>query len=241
MSTSTFYRDNLLRDLHNYRMAKLPGTLTPPLWRPSGLVEGFASYADYKYTPSRPDRRPFLGDRYTPFEDLSFFQTNDLLDYGDLARTVSYADARCAFAEAYFYPLSFVAALFLAENAGENSYVEFWRLLGERSTWEQAFEEAFGTGVNDFYKAFEEWLPSQIPSFDQVTIQMLWPDMETNPQILGEFLYLRPELRISWEEGGSNCGWVTGSKGFWGDDLYLTIRYPSGCAGMTTVSLWWSD
>ena len=40
---------------------------------PQWLVEGFASYADYKYTPSRPDRRPFLGDRYTPFNDLGWF------------------------------------------------------------------------------------------------------------------------------------------------------------------------
>ena len=206
-----------------------------PFW----LVEGHASYADYKYSATRSGRRLFY-DRFTPFEDLAWFQTSGLLNYGDLARTVSCPGASCAFGGVYLYALSFAASLFLAEQAGEDSYVEFWRLRGERSTWEQAFEKAFGTGVNDFYKAFEEWLPSQIPSRDQVTIQILWPDMEANPQIRGEFLYLDPA--ISWEANSNPRGrYSTGSKGFGGDDLYLTITYPAGAIGRGTLSLWWSD
>ena len=118
--------------------------------------------------------------------------------------------------------------------------MEFWGLLGERSTWEQAFEEAFGTGVDDFYDAFEAWLPSQIPSFDQVTIQMLWPDMEANPPIVGEFLYLYQE-DWSWEENSPPSRFSTGSRGPWNVPLYLTITYPAGAIGRAVMGLWWSD
>ena len=205
---------------------------------PQWLVEGFASYADYKYTSTRPGRRPFLGDRYSPFEDLGWSQVNGELDYGDLARSATYANALCSFSDFYYYALSFSAAFFLGGQAAEDSYVEFWKLLGERSSWQQAFEEAFGTNITDFYRAFAAWLPSQIPSYDQVTIQMLWPDMETNPQVQGEFLYLLLDAQ-SWE--GETPRYSTGSRGFWQDELYLTITYPAGAIGQAAVSLWWSD
>ena len=206
-----------------------------PFW----LVEGIASYADYKYTPSRPDRRPFLGDRYFPFQELlGWYQTNDLLDYGDLPRTVSCPGASCDFGGPYLYTLSFVAVLFLAEQAEEDSYVEFWRLSGERSTWEQAFEEAFGIGVNDFYKAFEEQLPSQMSSrVDQVTIQMLWPDMETNPPIPGEFLSIKYVGKV-FREQNQLFSWFTIPSQF---PPYFTILYPAGLTWSVVVSLWWSD
>ena len=207
---------------------------------PQWLVEGLASYADHQYTPSRSDRRPFLHDRYTPFEDLGWFQHNELLTYGDLAKTVNYADALCGFAEGYFYPLSFAATFFLAERAPEGSYVEFWRLLGEHSTWQRAFDEAFGISVNDFYEAFGAWLPAQLPSFDQVTIEILWPDMDANPPVVGEFLYLYPE-HILWEANSNpEEELYFGSRGQWNVPLYLTITYPAGANGMVTVSLWWS-
>ena len=206
----------------------------PPDW----LVEGFASYADYKYTPTRPDRRQFLNDRFTPFEDLGNAQNSGRMIYGDLARTVSDPNARRVFGEFYFYALSFSAALFLGDQAEENSYVEFWRLLGERSTWEQAFEEAFGTGVDDFYKEFEEWLPSRILSSDRITIKLLWPDMEANPLIRG-FVYLDTE-GTSWEGNSPTFIVYTGAV-LEGHDLYLYAEFAAGTIGRTTFTLWWSD
>ena len=211
-----------------------------PSVAPQWLVEGLASYADYKYTPSRPDRRPFY-DRYSPFRDLGWSQINEELNYGDLERAANYPETRCAFGSLYDYALSFVAALFVAEQAEVDSYVEFWKLLGERPTWQQAFQEAFGAGVNDSYTAFEEWLPSQIPSYDQVTIQMSWPDMDANPPVPGEFLYLRHE-NLSWEGNSNPDGrWSTGSRGPWTLPLILTFTYPAGASGMATFSLGWSD
>ncbi len=211
-----------------------------PSVAPQWLVEGLASYADYKYTPSRSDRRLFY-DRHSPFADLGWSQINEELNYGDLERSENYLDALCTFADIYFYALSFVASQFVVEQADEDSYVEFWKLLGGRPTWQQAFQEAFGTGFNEFYTAFEEWLPSQIPSYDQVTIQMFWPDMEANPPIRGEFLYLSVG-EVSWEaDSNPEYRFSTGSRGPWTLPLILTFTYPAGASGMATFSLWWSD
>ena len=208
---------------------------------PEWLVEGLASYADYKYTPSRSGRASFL-DRYSPFKDLGWSAINEPIRSDDLATSINSANVICSFGEFYFYALSFVAALFLAElspgQAEGDSYVNFWKLLGERSTWQEAFEEAFGIGINEFYDAFEEWLPTQIPSYDQVTIEILWPNVEAHPQVRGEFLYVIPHL-----DGNSNhILWSAGSRGFWQPTLYLTLTYPAGVTGIAdSISLWWSD
>ena len=207
---------------------------------PRWLVEGVASYADYLYTPSRSDRRAFLDDRYTPYEDLGWSLVQDLVNFGNLENPESYSETGCSFPDIYFYALSFVATRFLAEQAPEDSYVEFWRLLGERPTWQQAFEEAFGTGVHDFYEAFEAWLPSQVPAFDRLTIQVTWPDMEANPPVFPERLYLWP--RSTYWEGNSNPqgNWSTGSPEPFGIPVILSMTYPAGAVGRATLSLWWS-
>lgn len=209
---------------------------------PGWLVEGLASYADYIYTPTRPGRRAF-DSRYAPFEDLASAQIGGKLDFSDLAPTADNPDARCSdvqLGDVYCYALSFAAAKFLAEQVpAENAFVEFWGLLGERSAWQQAFSEAFGITVDDFYLAFEQWLPSQIPSFDVVTIQMLWPDMAANPLPRGEFLYLWPEDVLS---PNSKLSIQTGALGLWDPTLYLRIVLgPAGTEGSALLSLWWSD
>ena len=80
-----------------------------------------------------------------------------------MARIEDYRTFNCTFGDNYSYPLSFAASVFLVEQVEEeDSYVNYWKLLGERPTWQQAFEEAFGIGVNDFYEDFDEWLPSQL-------------------------------------------------------------------------------
>ena len=200
---------------------------------PGWLVEGLAAYADYVYTPSRPGRRAFLGDRYTPFEDLASEQANGGLDYGDLAGT------RCArVSGGYCYALSFAGAKFLTEQSPGSAFAEFWKLLGERSIWQQAFVDAFGTGVDDFYAAFEAWLPTQIPSYDRITIQIRWPDMEANPPIRGEFLFLGSEDH-SWEVQPER--FASGSLGHWSLPPSYTIRLSAGAIGTALISLWWSD
>ena len=164
-------------------------------WRLDGvswLVEGLASYADYVYTPSRPDRRAFLGDRYTPYEDLKIEEDlaiEGLLGPHALGAMVDESSFSCGFGQGfstwYSYALSFVASMFLSEQAEENSYVEYWRLLYDRP-WQKAFEDAFGISVESFQNAFYAWYPSlfsNLPDYIGKQIRIRWPDTKISGQV----------------------------------------------------------
>ena len=143
---------------------------------PRWLVEGLASYADYAYTLSRPDRRGFLGNRYTPYVDIADAQSRGA--FGENINLVGLEDMqtfRCDFDEFYSYAMSFAASVFLVEQLPqveeEDALVSFWELLANRP-WEQAFEESFGMSAEDFYQAFDAWLPTQLPSVHLIVNQM---------------------------------------------------------------------
>ena len=170
---------------------------------PHWIVEGHASYADYLYSSNRPDRRPFLGDRYTPMKDLAVAHTEGRLDFSLLRGSESYSGCSFGFHE---YALSFVAARFLADQTGEDSYIEFWRLLGRQGTWQQAFEEAFGTDVSSFLDSFKPWLLAQLPSYAQVRLSIVWPGLLPR----GESLSFDME-DASWETGESPY-WRTSTR-----------------------------
>ena len=53
--------------------------------------------------------------------------------------------------------LSFVAADWLAQRAGEPAFFEYYRLLGTSDSWQDAFEGAFGITIDDFYTEFAEY------------------------------------------------------------------------------------
>ena len=53
--------------------------------------------------------------------------------------------------------LSFLAADWLAEQAGEPALFEYYRLLPTSDSWEEAFEGAFGITIDEFYTAFEDY------------------------------------------------------------------------------------
>ena len=207
-----------------------------PFW----MVEGSASYADYAYTPSRAGRRIFLGwgdAQYTPYRDLTWFHLQGSARSGDLEKMGDFRGFVCAYPGQYAYALSFAASVFLAEQAGEESYVKYWRLIGERPTWQQAFEESFGIEVNDFYKAFDEWLPSKLLPLVQLKLQMRWPDMENEPNSQ-KFIYL--DIHPTWENEPTRLMWRTTSSPT-DQALYMTVMYPEGLVGRGPVSLWWSD
>ena len=149
--------------------------LRAPRW----LVEGLASYADYVYTLSNPDRYPFLGDRYSPYADIADAQVRGA--FGEMDNLVGLEDLnafRCDFDEFYSYAMSFAASVFLVEQVQveeEDAFVTFWKLLGDRP-WQQAFEETFGLDVEDFYSAFDEWLPSQLPSTHLIQNQIRYTE-----------------------------------------------------------------
>ena len=203
---------------------------------PNWLIEGHASYADHEYTLHRPGRRPFF-DRYTPYDDLTWFHLNGDLNIRDLARIEDYRTFVCTFSDNYAYPLSFAAATFLASQTEPDSYVDYWRLLGQRATWQDAFEEAFAIGADDFYEAFDRWLPSQLLAQVQLRLNLRWPDMENQPQSW-RFLY----LSVDWDGNPFPGRTVsTGWTGLSGLPLHMTTTYEEGRQSTGYLSLWWSD
>ena len=87
---------------------------------PAWLVEGAASYADFRYsTPTKPGRRAFLGQRYTPYEDLAWSRTtNPILD--DPAAALELVEDRDACESWPFgYPLGFLATRYAVEEVAK--------------------------------------------------------------------------------------------------------------------------
>ena len=61
------------------------------------------------------------------------------------------------------YALSTLAVGHLREHSGGSALFEYYRLLPKSRSWEEAFEAAFGIGVDDFYEAFEEYRAEVAP------------------------------------------------------------------------------
>ena len=53
--------------------------------------------------------------------------------------------------------LSFIAADWLVQRAGERAIFEYYRLLPSSDSWQEAFEGAFGITIDEFYTAFEDY------------------------------------------------------------------------------------
>lgn len=206
---------------------------------PNWLVEGTAAYADYEYTPVRAGRRPFF-DRYTPYEDLTWHHLDEPVSTSDWARIEDPDRFRFPLSLVE-YALSFIATVFLVEQAGADSYVNFWKLIGERPAWEQAFEEAFGIGVNDFYKAFHEWLPSQMLPLVQLKVRIRWPDMENQFDPETGYFDRVGFLYVDWDVGsifkGFRGGGAIRNEGWIG----AKFTYEQGSLGTTYLSLYWYE
>ncbi len=65
--------------------------------------------------------------------------------------------------------LGFLALELLAERAGEAALFDYYRLLPESETWEEAFEAAFGIAIDDFYEAFEVYRAQVAPPLPHLT------------------------------------------------------------------------
>ena len=201
------------------------------------LVEGSAVYADYVYSPSRPGRRDFLNDRYTPYRDLAVRGARDSEFLDNLSAELARFEDPSAFHDSHeSYPLSFISVAFLVEEHAkeEDLFVNYWKLLGKRSTWQQAFEEAFGIPVDDFYEALDEWT-FPITRLVQLEIQLRLSEGQLS-DIPG-----RPSVILenwgTWE--GGSPGGLGLSWSHDGTEFYVT--YPEGAVGTGYLSLWWSD
>ncbi len=217
---------------------------------PTWLIEGMASYAEYLYSPYRMDGRPYLSNavrynagRYTPYLDVAWQQQLDTLALADAAQELQRISQYDAFhqcdEEWNSYSLSFIATRYLVEIAAarEASYVDFWRLLGERLSWQQAFEEAFGLTVAEFYASFNEWMAasSPVPSMVRFKLQLQWPG-QPEAGDAGATMFKVEEDFGTWENvtQAHVVYHSTGSGRFY-------VVYPAGATGSGILSLhWWS-
>ena len=195
-----------------------------PFW----LVEGLAEYADYAYSPSRLDRRTFF-DRNTPYHDLADLLLDGSLNPGDDLMKLEDKETfqRGSRNIIYNYAMAFAASYLLVEQAEQDSYVQYWKLLHDRPTWQQAFEESFGIGIEDFYEAFEEWLPSQLPSYVEFFAYLDWPGKEAlSRDALNRLLW---NLSVNPERTGPSPGDIR-----WGSER---IVYTAGASWTAYLSL----
>ena len=69
------------------------------------------------------------------------------------------------------YPLGAIAAGLLAEHAGADWHIDYWRSLNSHPSWRSAFSSTFGMTVDDFYDAFEEHLATRLADSPAIRIQ----------------------------------------------------------------------
>ena len=216
-----------------------PGYQTSEV-KPYWLVEGLAQYADYVYSQSRLGRRPFL-DRYSPYRDLAdAINLNGVMTPGTLEWLADFGNFRngCDIHPIYVYAMAFAGADLLVGQAEEDSYAQYWQLLHDRPTWQQAFEEAFGLGIEDFYAAFEEWLPSRLPSYVQLSVWLRWPGKEAlSREVLGPLAWsttVAPDIVTRPSFGNMSWGGIS-------TDGAHTITSNAGAPWTGYLSLWWQS
>ena len=134
-SARTFGRIDLAHEYFHILQHELAG-----VWRalaPGWLIEGTAMWS-----------RHIIFDDQPPSLELLQLGTNEL----DLASR--------SYTEDYDHPLGAAAVALLAQRAGSDALVEFWRILGERSEpylhWSAPFERAFGFSAAEFEREFHE-------------------------------------------------------------------------------------
>ena len=65
--------------------------------------------------------------------------------------------------------LSFIAAEFLVQLAGEGALLDYHRQLPDSESWREAFETAFGIEVEQFYREFEVYRTREAPRWPHLT------------------------------------------------------------------------
>ena len=124
-------------------------------WGPDWLVEGSATYAEEAYDGGLEFRRAIApaGASY-----VASIRETELADQTRLS-----------------YHLGFLAADWLVGHAGERSLLQYYRLLPDHDSWEEAFAAAFGLTIEDFYERFKEHRVSVAPPLPHVTDDAVTP------------------------------------------------------------------
>ena len=125
-----------------------------------------------------PQGPAWLSEGVTEFQTIRSFAKGGLYQYDrrrELFRQrASAVDAPLPDLETYGallpvqagYDLSTMAAELLASRAGEESVITYWQLLRPGTTWQEAFETAFGMTVEEFYPLFADHRAAGFPTVD---------------------------------------------------------------------------
>ena len=137
-----------------------------PIW----LTEGTAQWAELLYQTSQLKQQHAIlrRQRKNTWEyNAHFSLVAHMIEKGvrtlsDLPKLENRKNMQGEFVE-FNYSMAFLATRLLIEQSKDKaSYVRFWQQISHHSTWQQAFEVAFGISIENFYDVFEEWLFARI-------------------------------------------------------------------------------
>ena len=131
---------------------------------------------------------------------------------------------------------SILATEWLAERAGDSSYVDYWRELADSATWQEAFAAAFRISIEDFYEAFEEHRKELFADLRQIRGVALGADGET----------LEGVGLLAWQGLGVGSGVVgTGPDGSFAipvrDGIFTLQIYADDRAAVPPFAGWAKD
>ena len=129
--------------------------LTPSsTWGPWWLVEAVETYVQHAYHEAEA------------IEDYDAARGRVVRRAAQTAEPLQALEARPNFHAVGYQratAVSFLAGEWLVARAGETALLEYYRLVAESETWEEAFEAAFEIAVDDFYEAFEAYRAEVAP------------------------------------------------------------------------------
>ena len=133
----------------------LTGRLSKPV--PHWMIEGSATYAEVTYQGyAAPSASP---EEWIERRTTRYASEIGSLDWPELSAPAG--DQREH--PGLEYSLGFLAVDWLAEQAGEQSIIDFFTTLADEPSWQEAFEPAFGMSVDDFYEEFEAYRSEVAP------------------------------------------------------------------------------
>ena len=120
-----------------------------PAWMQEGFAEfhGMAALAHGGIRPYEQRRQEYLGRALRVDVSLKETETYDGLLAGNGR-----------------FDLAALAAELLASQSSERALIRYWTLLGPDTTWQQAFQTAFGMTIDDFYTRFADHRANGYPT-----------------------------------------------------------------------------
>ena len=136
-----------------------------PAWLTEGVAEFQAAWVLSKGSVIPYHQRREHSARQSPQAELSL---HEMETYDGLLSGRGHFD------------VAVMAAELLAVNAGEESLIAYWTLLGPETPWQEAFQTAFGMAIEESYALFQEHRAAGFPELD---LPPIGPSIEERPEV----------------------------------------------------------